>query len=69
MVVPLGHNVDEEPIQVPIILITYWINYEVPHELVLHSNGSILVWKRGIYDFLLNLKLSFIYVTTNQLQM
>ena len=68
MVVPMVHTVDEQHIQVPMLLIDCWINEEGSHELVIHSNSSILVWTRGIYDFILSLKFLWMHVTTGQIQ-
>ena len=66
-VVPLGHTIDDRPLKLPILLIVCWLNQEVPHETLFHSNGSILIWTWSIDDFFLSLKFFWMHVTTNQL--
>ena len=68
-VVTLDHTVDDQALQVPIIIISFWIDEEITHDLFLHSTSSILVWTLGIGDILLRLKVFWMHVTTNHLQM
>ena len=64
----MDHTIDEQPIQVPVVLIAFWLDEEGPHELLFHSNVSIPIWTRVIGEFLRILKFFRIHVTTNWLQ-